>query len=125
VVVGVGYSFCWVLVERRGDCQLARRCLTRCFAVLVERRVVGEMAIFVNHHNQDGRYELPHTLIRFIQTYLTYLLSNPSRLQRAALSVLLNSQSIPIPSHTDNAAEQLKQASQNTFLLVGPLLHPP
>jgi len=34
------------------DWQRAGRCLTRCFAVLVERRVVGEMAIFANHHNQ-------------------------------------------------------------------------
>ena len=44
-----------------------RKCLTRHFAVLVERRVVGEMAIFTNHHKQDGRYSLPHPLIRFIQ----------------------------------------------------------
>ena len=32
------------------DWQLSRRCLTRCFAVLVERRVVGEMLIFAIHH---------------------------------------------------------------------------
>jgi len=32
------------------DRQLSRRSLTRCFAVLVERRVVGDMAIFANHH---------------------------------------------------------------------------
>jgi len=30
--------------------QFSCRCLTRYFAVLVERRVVGEMAIFANHH---------------------------------------------------------------------------
>ena len=34
------------------DWKLSRRCLTRSFVVLVEHRVVGEMAIFVNHHNQ-------------------------------------------------------------------------
>ena len=73
-----------------GDWQLSRRCLTRCFAVLVERRVVGEMAIFANHHHCDGRYSIPHPLIRFIQTSPTYQLSDPSRLQRAAPSVPLN-----------------------------------
>ena len=40
------------------------------FAVLVERRVVGEAPIFANHHHCDGRYSLPHPLIRFIQTPL-------------------------------------------------------
>ena len=48
--------------------QLSRVCLTRCFAVLVERSGVGEMAIFANHHKQDGRYSLPHPLIRFFHT---------------------------------------------------------
>ena len=33
------------------DWQLSRCCLTRCLAVLVERRVVGEMAFFANHHH--------------------------------------------------------------------------
>ena len=32
------------------DWQLSRVCLTRYFSVLVERRVVGEMAIFANPH---------------------------------------------------------------------------
>ena len=36
--------------------QLSRVCLTRCFAVLVERRVVGEIAIFANHHVRVGRW---------------------------------------------------------------------
>jgi len=58
--------------------------------VLVERRVVGEMAIFANHHKQDGRYSLPHPLIRFIRAYPTYWLSGPTRLQRTAPSVPLN-----------------------------------
>jgi len=71
------------------DWQLSRICLTRCFAVLVERRVVGEMAIFANHHNQDGRYSLPHPLIRFIQTYPTYQLSG---------LVACNAQLLPSPS---------------------------
>jgi len=60
----------WGMVEKErvvgGDWQLSCVCLTRYFAVLVERRVVGEMAIFVNHHHSDGRYSLPHPLIRFI-----------------------------------------------------------
>ena len=74
-----------VVVKQRvvgEDWQLSRICLTRCFAVLVDRRVVGEMAIFANHHKQDGRYELPHPLIPFIQTSPTYQLSDPSHLQR-------------------------------------------
>ena len=33
------------------DWQLSRRCLTRCLAVLVERRGVGEMAIFAYHQH--------------------------------------------------------------------------
>jgi len=74
------------------DWQLSRRCLTRCFAVIVERRVVGEMAISANHHKQDGCYELTQLLIRFFQTYPTYQLSDPSRLQPAAPSVPRNAQ---------------------------------
>jgi len=34
------------------DWQLSRSCLTRFFAVLVERRVVSEMAIVANHHHR-------------------------------------------------------------------------
>ena len=45
----------------------------------------------------DGRYSLHHPLIRFSQTYPTSLLSDPSGLQRAAPSVPLNGQSIPVP----------------------------
>jgi len=78
------------------DWRRAGRCLTRYFAVLVEGRVVGEMAIFANHHKQDGRYSPPLPLIRF-QTSPTYRLSDPSRLQRAAPSVPLNGQSHPNP----------------------------
>jgi len=77
------------------DWQLSRSCLTRYFAVLVERHVVGEMAIFANHQHCDDRYSLPHPLIRFSQTSPTYRLSDPSRIQRIAPSVPLNSQSTP------------------------------
>jgi len=58
----------WMMLNLRvvgEDWQLSRRCLTRCLAVLVERRVVGEMAIFANHHKQNGRNSLPHPLVRF------------------------------------------------------------
>ena len=44
-----------VVVKQRvvdEDWQLPRRCLTRYFAVLVELRVVNEMAIFTYHHKQ-------------------------------------------------------------------------
>ena len=78
--------------------QLSRRCLTRYLAVLVERRGVGEMAIFANHHLCDGRYSLPHPLISFIQTSPTYQFPDPSRLQRAAPSAPLNGQS-HLPCH--------------------------
>jgi len=60
--------------------------------VLVERCVVGEMAISANHHHC---YPLPHPLIRFHQTSPTHRLSDPSRLQRVAPSVPLNGQSNP------------------------------
>jgi len=66
--------------------------------VLVERRVVGEMAIFANHHKLRRLYSLPRPLFRFIQTSLTYRLSDLCRLQRAAPSVPLNGQS-PLPCH--------------------------
>ena len=56
----------------------------------------GEMVIFANHYNQDGRYLLHHPLIRFIQTYPTYQLSDPSLLQRAAPYAPLNGQSTPL-----------------------------
>ena len=69
------------------------RCLTRYFAVPVERRGVGETAIFANHLHCDGRYSLPHPFVRFSQTSLTYSLSDPSGLRRAAPSVPLNGQS--------------------------------
>ena len=46
--------------------------------MLVERRVFGEMEIFANHHNQDGRYSLPHPLIRFFHFPRTYQLSSSS-----------------------------------------------
>jgi len=72
------------------DWQLSRRCLTRCFAVLVERRVVGEIVMFANHQHCDGRHSLPHPLVRFIQTFPTYRLSDPSRLRPAVPSVHLN-----------------------------------
>ena len=39
------------LRELSEDWQRSRRCLTRCFAVPVERRVVGEMAIFATHQH--------------------------------------------------------------------------
>ena len=65
---------------------------------LLSVALVGEMAIFAYHHKQDGRYSLPHPLFRFIQTSLTYRLSDPSRLQHPAPSVPLNSQ--PIQSHS-------------------------
>ena len=39
--------------------QLSRSCLTRIFAVFVERRVVSEMTISANHQHCDGRYSLP------------------------------------------------------------------
>ena len=48
----------------------------------------------------DGRYSLPHPLIRFIQTSPTYLLSDSCRLQRSPPSVPLNGQSIPTPCHS-------------------------
>jgi len=41
----------------------------------------------------DGRYSLPHPLIRCIQTSQVYQLFDPSRLQRAAPSAPLNGQS--------------------------------
>ena len=87
------------------DWQLSRRCLTRCLAVLVERRVVGEMAIFANHHHwrrpllttpsahpliRSSAHPLirssAHPLIRSSAHPLhsnspTYRLSEPSRLQ--------------------------------------------
>ena len=61
--------------------------------MLVECRGVGEMTIFANHQHCDGRYSLPHPLIRFFQTSSTHRLSDPSRLQRAAPSAPLNGQS--------------------------------
>ena len=64
----------------------ALRCL---LSVVLSAR----LAIFANHQHCDGRYSLPHPLIRFYQTNPTYRLSEPSRLQRAAPSVSLNIQS--------------------------------
>ena len=47
------------------DWQLSRRCLTRCFAVLVERLVLSVKWRFSPIITTgDGRYSLPHPLIR-------------------------------------------------------------
>ena len=73
----------------------------RCFAVLVERRIVGEIAIFANHHKQDGRYSLPRPLILFCQTSPTYRLSDPSRLQRTSSSFHPPQRPITLPCHID------------------------
>jgi len=51
------------------------------------------MAIFANHYHCDGRYSLPHPLIRFSQTSPTYRLSDSCRLQRAAPFAPLNCKS--------------------------------
>ena len=59
--------------------------------MLVERRVVGEMAEIIS--TGDARYSLPHQRIRFFQTSPTYRSSDPSRLQRLPPSAHFNGQS--------------------------------
>jgi len=100
------------------DWQLSRRCPTRCFAVLVELRVVGEMAIFANHQHCGGRYSLPHPLIRFFRTYPTHRLSDPSPLQQEAPSVPLNVQSTPLSLSTPEAhlIDAHSQATSSMFI---------
>ena len=51
----------------RGESQPHARVL-----MFVECCAVGEIAIFANHHKQDGLYSLSHPLICFIQTSPTY-----------------------------------------------------
>jgi len=68
----------------------------------------------------DGRYSLPHPLIRFFQISPTYRLSDPSRLRRAAPSVPLNGQSNPTPLSLptpDQSCKSTPPTSKNYLLL--------
>ena len=103
-----------------GGCQLSRRCLTRCFAVLVERRVVGEMAIFGNHHHlvtASTHYPIrssssfrPHlpTSYPTLVAYNTQLLASPSTANPIPLPCNYRYQTNPAnqhpPIHSSNSS---------------------
>ena len=67
----------------------------------------------------DGRYSLPHPLIRFFQTSPTYWFSEPNRIQRAAPSVPLNGQSTSLVTLDTRPILQRKTL---THLFEGPSL---
>jgi len=84
------------------------------------------MAIFANHHKQDGHYSLPHPLIRFIQTSLCCRLSDPRRLQRSTPSAPLNGKSLlpaTVTIHNAMAKPWKKKAAPPPPSL--PLIAPP
>jgi len=65
----------------------------------------------------DGRYELPHPLIRFIQTSPTYRLSDTSRLRRVAPSA-------PLTQRTPCSRLEFRLAAGLTALLSPPRSRP-
>ena len=102
---------------------LARIGSSRVDASLVALRCLLSVACrrdgdFVHIFHCDGRYSLPHPLIRFFQTSPTYQLSDPSRLQRTDLSVPLHGQSnlTPFSLSTDQSCKPTASQS-NLFSL--------
>ena len=105
------------------DWQLSIICLTRYFAVLVERRVVGEMAIFANHHNQvttathhpirsSASFRPPRpTCYPILVAYNAHLLPFPSTANPSHSLVTIDTRPI-LQTLNDSRCSQCSQCSQ-------------